>query len=208
MLSQGGQVAAASGADGGDDANDERRTAMTVRFLARVGLGMAAALAIATAAEAQPAGAGQGWLGEFEHASQQLLQLADAIPAEKFAWRPAPGVRSISEVYMHAAIGNYFLLGQAGLKVPVDLAALGNDREKRLTSKADVTRFLKDSFDAVRASYPAADKQKAVTFFGKKTTVDGILLRLLVHNHEHMGQAVAYARMNGVAPPWSQTGGQ
>jgi uncharacterized damage-inducible protein DinB len=181
---------------------------MRVRFPVNVGLGMVAALAIAAAAEAQTAGAGQGWVGEFNHASQQLLQLAEATPAEKFAWRPAPGVRSISEVYMHAAIGNYFLLGQAGLKSPVDLATLGKDPEKSLTTKADVTKFLKDSLDAVRAAYATADKQKAVTFFGKDTTVDGILLRLLVHNHEHMGQAIAYARMNGIVPPWSKTSGQ
>ena len=73
------------------------------------------ALALASPVTAQPpARAGQGWLGEFEHASRQLLQLAEAIPAEKFAWRPAPGVRSISELYMHVAIGNYLLLGLAG----------------------------------------------------------------------------------------------
>lgn len=177
-------------------------------FLVNAGLGMVAALTMAATVDAQPAGAGQGWLGEFDHASRQLLQLAEATPAEKFAWRPAPGVRSTSELYMHTAIGNYFLLGQAGVKAPVDRATLGKEPEKSLTSKADVTKFLKDSFDAVRASYQTADKQKAVTFFGKDTTVDSILLRLLVHNHEHMGQAIAYARINGVVPPWSKAGGQ
>ena len=160
---------------------------MKGRFLVNAGLGMVAALTMAATVDAQPAGAGQGWLGEFDHASRQLLQLAEATPAEKFAWRPAPGVRSTSELYMHTAIGNYFLLGQAGVKTPLDLATLGKEPEKSLTSKADVTKFLKDSFDAVRASYQTADKQKAVTFFGKDTTVDSILLRLLVHNHEHMG---------------------
>jgi uncharacterized damage-inducible protein DinB len=165
------------------------------------------ALAVATAGAAQPAAPGHGWLGEFNHSSSQLQQLANAIPAEKFAWRPAPGVRSISEVYMHIAVGNYLLLERAGIKAPVDLATLGKEPEKSLTDKADVTKFLKDSFDAVRAGYPPADKDKVVKWFVGDTTVDGVLLRLLLHNHEHMGQAIAYARMIGVAPPWSKSGG-
>lgn len=181
---------------------------MRIRSLVSVGFGLATTLTCAARVAAQPAGPGQGWLGEFDHSSRQLLQLADAIPAETFAWRPAPGVRSTSELFMHVAIGNYFALGRAGLEPSVDPTTLGKEPEKSLTGKADVTRFLKDSFDAVRASYPTADKQKPVKFFdGRDTTVDGIFLRILVHNHEHMGQAIAYARVNGVAPPWSRTGG-
>ena len=180
---------------------------MGIRCLVNAGLSLAIGLMCATATPAEPAGAGQGWLGEFEHASQQLRQLAEAIPPDKFAWRPAPGVRSVSELYMHIALGNYLLLGQAGIKPPFDRAKLGKEPEKSITGKAEVTKFLTDSLDAVRASYPTVDKQKAMTFFGKETTGDGILLRLLVHNHEHMGQAIAYARMMGVAPPWSKAGG-
>jgi uncharacterized damage-inducible protein DinB len=180
---------------------------MTVRWLAQAGLGVVMAFMLADVAAAQPAGLGQGWLGEFEVASRQLLQLAEATPEEKFAWRPAQGVRSIGEVYVHIAIGNYFLLDQAGIKTPVDRSKL-KEPEKTITAKADVIKFLNDSFEAVRANYPTADKQKAVKFFGSDTTVDGIFLRLLVHNHEHMGQSIAYARMNGVAPPWSKAGGQ
>lgn len=181
---------------------------MKFRFLVGAVVGVMMALTLSTTQAALPAGAGQGWMGEFDHASRQLLELAEAIPAEKFAWRPAPGVRSISELYMHIAIGNYFLLGQAGIKPPVDVATLGKEPEKSITGKADVMKFVKDSFDAVRAAYPTADRQKAVKFFGNDTTVDGVLLRLLVHNHEHMGQAIAYARVNGIVPPWSRAGGQ
>lgn len=181
---------------------------MSTRGLTRAALGVVTALTMAATAEAQPAGVGRGWMGEFEHASRQLLQLADAIPADKFAWRPAPGVRSVSELYMHTAIGNYILLRHAGIKPPVDLATLGKEPEKSITGKAEVIKFAKDSFDAVRAVYPTADKQKALKFFGNDTTAESVFLRLLVHNHEHMGQAIAYARANGIAPPWSKTGGQ
>ena len=180
---------------------------MTLRLGAGVAICAAVASLLSADTSAQAPGAGQGWMGEFEHSSQQALQLADAIPADKFAWRPAPGVRSVSEVYMHLAIGNYYLLGQAGLKPSVDVSTLGKEPEKGLTAKADVVKFVKASFDAVRAAYPTADKSKAVRFFDRDATVDSVFLRLLVHNHEHMGQAIAYARVIGVAPPWS-SGGQ
>src|SRR5947208_14027347 len=75
------------------------------------------ALVLLAIAQNDGPGAGQGWLPEFNHSSRQLLQLANATPAEKFAWRPGPGVRSVSEVYMHIAVGNFFLLQTAGAKV-------------------------------------------------------------------------------------------
>jgi uncharacterized damage-inducible protein DinB len=166
-------------------------------------LGVAVVMMVSAGPSAETPRAGQGWMGEFEHSSQQVLQLADAIPADRFAWRPAPGVRSVGEVCMHLAIGNYYLLGQAGLKPQVDVGTLGKEPEKSRTAKADVIGFVKESLDAVRAAYPTADKAKAVRFFDRDATVDGVFLRLLVHNHEHMGQLIAYARMMGVAPPWS-----
>src|SRR5215467_13850145 len=83
----------------------------------RLAAGLSACLLLALS-QTIPPGIGQGWLPEFNHAARQNLALAEAIPAEKFAWRPVPGVRSVSEVYMHIAIGNYFLLGQAGIKTP------------------------------------------------------------------------------------------
>ena len=148
-------------------------------------------------------GAGQGWLPEFNHSSRQLLALANATPAEKFAWRPGPGVRSVSEVYMHIAITNYFLLRQAGIQL-ADAPKITQDTEKGVKNKAEVIRFLTGSFDAVRKHYPPTDPQKPVRFFGAESKIENIYLRMLVHNHEHMGQSIAYARMNGIVPPWSK----
>ena len=181
---------------------------MTIRRLILAAIGAVMMIMAAQTASAQiPPGVGEGWLGEFDHASRQMQQLAEATPAEKFSWRPAPGVRSISEVYMHVALGNYFLLGQTGVKPPIDLATLGKEPEKSKTAKADVIGFLKSSADFVRSTYPTVDRQKSVKLFGKEVTVENVLLRILVHNHEHMGQSIAYARMNGVVPPWSKGGG-
>jgi uncharacterized damage-inducible protein DinB len=148
---------------------------------------------------------GQGWLAEFNLAARQILALAEATPAEKFGWRPGPGVRSISEVYMHIALGNFSLLSRAGVKMTaVDFSKLPKNPETTITDKAEVIRWLKMSFDTVAQAYPSADKTKKLRFFEKDATADGVFLRILVHNHEHMGQSIAYARMNGIVPPWSK----
>ena len=143
-------------------------------------------------------------MNEYDHAARQLLMLAEAIPADKFSWRPAKGVRSTSEVFLNVAFNNYWLLDQAGGKIPDNTPDIPADFEKKVTAKADVVRWLKNSFEAVRQAYPHTDRQKRVKFLGRDTTSDAVFLRILVHNHEHMGQAIAYARMMGVAPPWSK----
>lgn len=145
--------------------------------------------------------AGAGWPPEFKMAGRQIIALAEAIPAEKYAWRPGPGVRSVSEVLMHTAAGNYFFLQSMGVKAG---EGLPNNPQKSVTEKRDVVRWLKASFDAVEESYPKIDKQKAVTFLGHEATCEGVLLRALAHANEHLGQMIAYARMNGVVPPWSK----
>ena len=146
----------------------------------------------------------QGYDGELSHASRQLLELADAIPAEKYAWRPAPGVRSTSEVFMHIVTANYYLLSMTGEKLPPDLK---EDTGKTVTDKAQVIAWLKRALEAVKTSHDGlkvADHERKVTVMKREATVDGVYLRILVHANEHMGQLVAYARMNGVVPPWSE----
>ena len=153
-------------------------------------------------------GVWQGYDGEWIHVSRQLVSLAEAIPAVKFAWRPAPGVRSTSEVIMHIAVANFWLLSITGAKMPEDLKPT---LEKTVTAKADVIDWLKRSLDAVKsahASVTPADLQRKVKINGRDANVDGMYLRIIVHANEHMGQLVAYARMNGIAPPWSEGGGK
>src|SRR6201997_5229409 len=91
-------------------------------------------------AQNAPEGIWQGYDGEWKHVSQQLIALAEATPAEKFAWRPAAGVRSTSEVYMHIAMANFYLLSVTGPKMPPGLT---DDSEKKVTSKAEVIDWLK-----------------------------------------------------------------
>ena len=156
-------------------------------------------------AQADPLeGLWQGYDGEWVHVSRQLVALAEAIPAEKFAWRPAPGVRSTSEVFMHIALANFYLLSITGPKMPDDITS--TDMEKTVTAKPEVIQWLKRSLDAVKSAHAdlkVADVQRKVKVFGHDGTVDGMYLRIIVHANEHMGQLVAYARMNGITPPWS-----
>jgi uncharacterized damage-inducible protein DinB len=145
----------------------------------------------------------QGYDGEWVHVSKQLVALAEAIPAEKYSWRPGPGVRSTSEVLMHIAISNFGLLNVTGPKLPPDLKS--NDQEKTVTAKPEVVDWLRRSLEAVKTAHAAvkpADLKRAVKVDGRDATVDGMYLRIVVHANEHMGQLIAYARMNGIAPPW------
>src|SRR5437868_12067497 len=88
-------------------------------------------------AQTAPEGIWQGYDGEWKHVSSQLIALAEATPEDKFAWRPAKGVRSTSEVYMHIALANFYLLSVTGPKMPDDLK---EDMEKTVTSKAEVIK--------------------------------------------------------------------
>jgi len=147
----------------------------------------------------------QGFDGEWGHVSRQLVALAEAMPQTAYSWRPGPGVRSTSEVFMHVAIANFGLLQFTGPKVPADLKS--PDLEKTVTAKADVINWLKRSLEAVktaRAGLKPGDLDRKIKVEGRNATVDGVYLRIIVHANEHMGQLVAYARVNGIVPPWSQ----
>ena len=155
---------------------------------------------------AQTEGLWEGYAGEWGHVSRQLVALAEAIPANKFAWRPGPGVRSTSEVFMHIALANFYLLSVTGPKMPTDIKS--NDMEKTVTAKSEVIDWLKRSLDAVktaRAQLKPGDLQRRVKINEKQVTVDGMYLRIIVHDNEHMGQLIAYARINGIVPPWSES---
>jgi uncharacterized damage-inducible protein DinB len=106
---------------------------------------------------------------------------------------------------MHIALANFYLLSVTGPKMPADMTSIG--LEKTVTKKADVITWLKRSLDAVktaRVQLKPGDLERKVKIEGKTVTVDGMYLRIIVHDNEHMGQLVAYARVNGIVPPWSK----
>ncbi len=141
-----------------------------------------------------------------DDAETKLTKLAQAIPAEKYTWRPAKGVRSVSEVFLHVAGGNYFLSSKIGAEPPADLKREGF--EKSTTDKAKVMDTLKQSFAHSKQAVMKltdADLEKQTQWFGGgQVTYRYIAIALTTHQHEHLGQAIAYARSIGVVPPWTE----
>jgi uncharacterized damage-inducible protein DinB len=159
----------------------------------------------AAEAPAVPPGVKADVLMWIQDAEDKLGELAAAMPQAKYSWRPAKDVRSVGDVFMHVVTANYRVPSFVGTKPPegMDLKTL----EKSLTKKADIEQALKDSFAHVKKSLiatPDADLDKPTELFGMKTTVRGAYLMLLSHAHEHLGQSIAYARSNNIAPPWTE----
>ncbi len=159
--------------------------------------------ASAAVAQAPTKGFRAEFLWQQAGVEKEILALAEAVPADKYSWRPAEGVRSISEVYMHIAGADYLIPSFVGVKVP---EGISRDMEKTVTQKAAVIEALKKSFAHLRAAIeamPDADLDKPAKLFGMDTTVRGVYLLTANHEHEHLGQSIAYARMNGIVPPWT-----
>ena len=163
----------------------------------------------AAAPAAMPAAPTAGFhaeiLNELAGLEQRFLSLAQAVPPEKYTWRPAEGVRSISEVYMHVAGANYGLPRVVGVTPPAAFNPRGFDTS--VTEKAKVIETLRQSFAHVRQgvlNMPDADGEKKVKLFGADNTYRGTLVFIVRHMAEHLGQSIAYARVNSVAPPWTE----
>jgi uncharacterized damage-inducible protein DinB len=135
----------------------------------------------------------------------KFTRLAEAIPADKYNWRPAADVRSFAEVFLHVSAANYNLYKLVGTPAPTGIDV--KNLEKSTTEKAKVVAALKDSFahakQAIKAM-PDADLEKSMDWFGGKNTERGVLLFIVRHAAEHLGQSIAYARMAGVVPPWTE----
>jgi uncharacterized damage-inducible protein DinB len=173
----------------------------------------ASALAVAQApgppAAAIPAAPTVGFRADFlaqlDDVSKKILDLAEAVPADKYSWKPAKGVRSVSEIYMHIVVANSFLPSFMGVQ---PLTGIDRSTETGVTDKAKVVAMLRQSFDHVRSvvlKTPDADLDKKVKVFGgREMSERALIMTMGNHMHEHLGQSIAYARMNGVAPPWSE----
>jgi len=148
-----------------------------------------------------PAGVKGDMMTWFKDAENKLVQLAEATPEAKYSWRPSKDVRSTSEVFLHVAGANYGIPAIWGVAPPAGFSI--DTYEKSLTKKADIVKALKDSFAHMEQGLSDADLEKPAEVFGTKTTVQGGYFLLLTHAHEHLGQSIAYARMNAIVPPWT-----
>jgi len=147
-------------------------------------------------------------LFQIDQAREKLIALANAMPADKYGWRPGEGVRSTGEVFNHVASANYFFPTLWGAKVPAGIDPRSLEKEMS-GDKAKTVDTLKKSFDHVRQEIlvvPDSDLDRKVNLFGHEGTVRDVMMVLVTHAHEHLGQSIAYARSNGVVPPWSAQG--
>jgi uncharacterized damage-inducible protein DinB len=134
----------------------------------------------------------------------KITSLAETMPQENYSWRPAEGVGSIDEVYLHISFANYFFFSFFGNEMP---EGYDMEFEKSKTDKNEIVAEFKPSFEhakSVLSGLSEDDLTKTYDFFGNKLTGSAMLLIYLNHAREHLGQSIAYARMNGVTPPWSK----
>jgi uncharacterized damage-inducible protein DinB len=150
------------------------------------------------------------FVSDLDTLQKKFLALAEAIPAEKYAWRPAPGVRSIGEAFMHVASEFYVYAPMAYGAARSPVIPRGQDSFKNFeakSTKADVVKHLNEGFAYTKQTVQGVDaaaitgKQK---LFGGDRTIIETSFAMTDDLHEHLGQLIAYARMNGVTPPWSK----
>ena len=141
---------------------------------------------------------------------KRVVALARAVPEEKYGWRPGEGVRSFREVFLHIAYGNRLILSiAAGAdREAIEKSIAENAKlEKEAVGRDRVVELLTASFAAARKAMQDATGgalSRQIDFFETKTTMRGVLAEIDTHVAEHMGQAIAYSRVNGIVPPWSK----
>lgn len=165
-----------------------------------------------SAQHATPAQLRTEYLANMKEVEDKVVRLAEAIPGDKYGWRPASGVRSMSEVLMHIASEHYVYLPESvGGKRPASLnMGAGNEvysNLEKVADKAEVLRHLKASFAYQKSVLEKSDAilntGKAMSF-GDVVSVSNLFTIMVSDQHEHLGQLIAYARVNGIVPPWSK----
>jgi len=159
----------------------------------------------ASGAQAAPTSAREELLMQFNASAEKFEALAAAMPADKFNWSPGPGVMSVARVYSHVARYNYgYPSDNMGVAAP---RGINLDTLERMTDKAQIVAMLRSSAEYVRQGVrqmPESQLGQPTQLYGRTTPQWSVLLQLVAHMNEHLGQSIAYARMNGVVPPWSR----
>jgi uncharacterized damage-inducible protein DinB len=182
------------------------------RMPGRIVLALLLSLLVAPRAEAQT-----GLTAELAKAmsdvESKILQLANVMNAAQYDWRPGEGVRSTGEVLMHISADNYFLPAVLGVAAPAATRISATDYstvqayERQRLGREETIADVRASFEHLQRALtqiPESSMDRSVQVFGQEFTTRGFLVMTLAHLHEHLGQLIAYARSNGVAPPWSR----
>lgn len=150
---------------------------------------------------------------DVEGVEKKPIALAKATPPEKLAWRPGAGVRSFGEVFLHVASDNYFIPASFGAAILASTGIKNDDfktlraYETRKVTREQIVANLEQSFAHLKSSMArttAAQLDAPISMFGMKSNAQAMWILATTHLHEHPGQAIAYARVNGIVPPWSK----
>jgi uncharacterized damage-inducible protein DinB len=141
---------------------------------------------------------------DLEAVQEKFVNLANAVPADKLTWRPSPDSRSFAEVFLHVAGERYGILAMMGTEKPAGFN--GKTFEKSTTDRAQIVQELNKSWGFAQTAIQGmsnADFAKLLPQLGPQANAGDVVYILVADAHEHLGQAVAYARENGIVPPWT-----
>ena len=176
-----------------------------VKTSALLALVISASAILGSAQTAPTTGVRAWFMSEVAGLEKKFVGLAEAVPEDKYTWRPGEGVRSVSEVYLHVALANMRIPTALGVAPPSGIQPKGF--EKSTSEKAKVIELLKQAFEHLRQAAMKtsdADLEKKTKLFGREAAYQDVFLGISTHMHEHLGQSIAYARVNKVTPPWSE----
>jgi hypothetical protein len=143
-------------------------------------------------------------LADLAALQKKFVDLANAVPADKLTWRPAPDARSFAEVFLHVSGERYGILGMMGAEKPAGFD--GKTFEKSTTDRAQIVAELNKSWEYAQKAITGmsnSDFAKMLPKLGPQANAGDVVYILVADAHEHLGQAVAYARVNGIVPPWT-----
>src|SRR5216683_2476994 len=170
------------------------------KILIQYGICALAVALMAPLAQAQPAGIQAAFAKDAGSLSDKFTGLA-RVMSGKYDWKPGQGVRSVGDVFNLIVTENGMLAGV--------LSGTPNTGAKAapITDPEKMQEALKASYVSLQkaiAGLSDNDLQAPVKLFGRDMTKQGALMLILEDQHEHLGQSIAYARSNGVVPPWSK----
>jgi hypothetical protein len=170
---------------------------------------LGAALATAAPLTAQARSVNEVQIADLRTMKDKFVGLAEEFAEDQYDWRPMEGVRSVREVLI--------LLTSEGLGFPTQWgspppAGVNPDREAEAArlqglSKAELIAELGRGFDHIVGAVSGMDdatRAQEIRFFGQQVSTSGAILMATGDMHEHLGQLIAYARMNRIVPPWSR----
>lgn len=175
------------------------------RWFAAVGMLAALVMCMPRTTHADESAERQAIVANMMDAGNKVIELGGAFPDKKLDWSPGKGVRTTNEVLLHVVGGNYMLPTLLGANTGKSMDE-AMKLEKTHPGKTEIVRMLKESYDVAGKAINGvgdADMDTKVSFFGQEMSKRAVMLVIASHSHEHLGQLIAYARVNGITPPWT-----